>query len=210
MLYISSNFLDTNPYPKQFTPHAAKPADKSKDTPIGELWVMIIEKALAKLMGGYKNIDGGKIKDVLPILIGEDCKSYQAPEKGDKEDIIRDKEIINEVINIFSNSQNNITIGTHSYKTMKDDHDYPLIILKQETEDCQIVYNETTKLYGSHAYLVSAIQLTYDADKNVTPEKSIITLRNPHNKVPTENDGNVTSPQVSLAFIAEYTNITYI
>jgi hypothetical protein len=53
-----------------------------------------------------------------------------------------------------------------------------------------------------------------DADKNIVPEQSIITLRNPHNTFPIidddKNNGNVTNPKVTLQFIIDCTAITYI
>lgn len=41
-----------------------------------ELWAILLEKAWAKVHGGYMNIDGGLIREALRDLTGAPCKSY--------------------------------------------------------------------------------------------------------------------------------------
>lgn len=41
-----------------------------------ELWAILLEKAWAKVHGGYMNTDGGIIREALRDLTGAPCKSY--------------------------------------------------------------------------------------------------------------------------------------
>ena len=41
-----------------------------------ELWVILLEKAWAKVHGGYMNTDGGIIREALRDLTGAPCKSF--------------------------------------------------------------------------------------------------------------------------------------
>jgi len=45
-------------------------------TVTNELWVILLEKAWAKVHGGYMNTDGGIIREALRDLTGAPCKSY--------------------------------------------------------------------------------------------------------------------------------------
>lgn len=42
----------------------------------GELWVILLEKAWAKVFGGYMNIEAGLTREALRDLTGACCKTF--------------------------------------------------------------------------------------------------------------------------------------
>lgn len=66
------------------TPHSKKPAfNTSKE---GELWVMLLEKAWAKVHDGYMNISAGLTREALRDLTGASAKTYFTEKSGPKKD----------------------------------------------------------------------------------------------------------------------------
>lgn len=55
-------------------PYSLRPAFNS--TKNDDIWVMLLEKAWAKVYGGYLNIDGGLAREALHDLTGAPCKSF--------------------------------------------------------------------------------------------------------------------------------------
>jgi len=68
-------FLDDHVVCKDGKPCFAKPNGE-------EIWVMLLEKLMAKFEGGYNNIDGGFCGDALTFLTGGVSQHYEKP--GDK------------------------------------------------------------------------------------------------------------------------------
>lgn len=48
----------------------------SKVSPGNDLWVLLLEKAMAKIHGSYFNLIGGSTKDALIDLTGCPCESF--------------------------------------------------------------------------------------------------------------------------------------
>ena len=66
------------------TPHRKKPAfNTSKE---GELWVMLLEKAWAKVHDGYMNISAGLTREALRDLTGASAKTFFTEKSGPKKD----------------------------------------------------------------------------------------------------------------------------
>ena len=57
-----------------------------------EIWVMLMEKAFAKISGGYANIISGNTKDTMQMLTGAPTKSYFFSDSG-KPDRVNEKEL---------------------------------------------------------------------------------------------------------------------
>ena len=56
-------------------------------TKSNELWVMLIEKAWAKVHGGYYNISAGLTREALRDLTGASAKTYFLSSTQEKEDV---------------------------------------------------------------------------------------------------------------------------
>lgn len=66
------------------TPHNKKPAfNTSKE---GELWVMLLEKAWAKVHDGYMNISAGLTREALRDLTGASAKTFFTKKSGPKKE----------------------------------------------------------------------------------------------------------------------------
>jgi hypothetical protein len=127
----------------------------------GELWVMIIEKAYAKAMGGYDNIeDGGLGNEAIEVLTGKSSKTAK----------ITSPTPSNFWANLHSglSKATTITIGTLKYSKMK---------LSRVTKDILDTKGEiigieegALKIFAGHLYILDAVDVV----------NKTIDLRNPH------------------------------
>jgi hypothetical protein len=133
-----------------------------------ELWVMVLEKAWAKVHGGYLNINSGLTREALHDLTGAPCVTYFNDESTDEE---------RWNIMYTADAQHFImTAGTMDF-----------------TGDGRDVQEEKTGIVGSHAYsMLAAVELVQDGSnyrvcghsensgsKGVT---RLVKLRNPWGK----------------------------
>ncbi len=94
-----------------------------------ELWVMLIEKAYAKELGGYANIEGGDPSEALSVLTGQNTVDT------DMEKMTTDEMLLNELTAVLTNTdpaiRNKAVIaGTKSVVTnnkLESDHAYSVI-----------------------------------------------------------------------------------
>ena len=96
-----------------------------------ELWVMLLEKAWAKINGGYSNIIGGNVDDPMNSLTGfptEEilCKEYN---KFDLYDILEKNYNEKNLLSAASNKQNNIKVNG-----IEPEHSYSIIQVKKWKE----------------------------------------------------------------------------
>lgn len=144
----------------------------------GELWPLVIEKAMAKALGSYGALAGGATETALRMLSGkfpidkkihEDQGPNAAKAPTTKEEII---EILKE------NKGKLITI---SFKTPKKNNLFLLKDVKEsegKTEEKYIDFNGNV-IYCNHAYTVENID--YDKLDQAGDKEEVITLYNPHN-----------------------------
>ena len=60
------------------TPRTSHPRTPVRAQGVGdELWVLFLEKAYAKLCGGYRHIVGGQTAEALHVLTGWPCEQYK-------------------------------------------------------------------------------------------------------------------------------------
>ena len=146
-------------------PNSGRPAFNSSRK--NDIWVMLLEKAWAKVHGGYLNIDGGLTREALHDLTGSPTATYYTDElsfdkhwdqllMGDYKDFI-------------------MTCGSHDIMGTGKDHRDP-----------------KTGLCGNHAYsLLSAHELSWDGERWHVVKNSrqrhpknvrLVQLRNPWGK----------------------------
>lgn len=107
-------------------------------TKSGELWVILLEKAWAKIFKGYQNIVGGLTREALRDLTGASCKTFFTRGRGTN---------IDELWKTIREAEKNnwiMTTGTDDISNGTD------------------VYIKKIGIQGCHAYsLLSAIELIY-------------------------------------------------
>ena len=116
------DYFPYNIYKKEF--QFAKPYKN-------ELWVMLLEKAWAKINGGYSNIIGGNVDDPMNALTGfptEEilCKDYN---KFDLYNLLEKNYNEKNLISAASNKQNNIKVNG-----IEPEHSYSIIQVKKWKE----------------------------------------------------------------------------
>jgi hypothetical protein len=139
---------------KGFTEAFAKKGDN-------ELWVMIIEKAYAKEMGGYDNIaEGGNAGEALAVLTGNES----VYNKIDDED-----EALGAALENAVKADTAAVAGTKSHNEI---HGYTpeKINAAGATEGYKVVLADGTEIFCEHAYSI------LEVDKTAKKVK----LRNPH------------------------------
>jgi hypothetical protein len=188
-IYIDNTFLCDD----KGTLHGAKKGDE------GELWVMILEKAMAKLLGGYDRIDnGGNMAYILPLLTGKTPTKIEEKTAVEFETKVTTIVPMDEeqILKLFRNTDSQfITIGIKQSKAVNTTL-YPKLV----HSSADMITNNGSNIYCKHAYLITKVDL----------EKSLVTLRNPHNKYPDaeedKKNGNVTNPVVTVRFIMDCTS----
>lgn len=107
--------------------------NKGKD---GELWVILLEKAWAKINGGYDNISAGLTREALRGLTGASAKTFFT--KEDREKLWREL-------------------------LASDKQDFIMTACSDELDNNKSdAYIEKIGICGSHAYsLISAFELEY-------------------------------------------------
>jgi hypothetical protein len=127
-----------------------------------ELWVVLLEKAWAKVFGGYLNISGGMMTEPLRDLTGASCKMFYLQKKPEK----IWSEILNADINHFI-----MTASSHSLNNGSDS------------------FIENIGICGSHAYSLLAVYQLFKKNGiyRLTREGEqythrILKLRNPWGK----------------------------
>lgn len=156
----------------------------------GELWVLVIEKAMAKALGGYKALAGGNTNWTLRMLAGEFPKSNEIAQDDNKANPPRKGTSKNEIIDLLKNNQGKlITVAIGKPKDVKN-----LFTVKEvenaTTESHYIDFGKYT-IYCNHAYVVEAVD--YAKLDSAGDKDAVITLHNPHNTA----DSNKKFPKVS-------------
>lgn len=127
----------------------------------GELWVMVIEKAYAKLMGGYDSIGkGGDPAEALAVLTGNEA-------------IV--KEMTNDDVQLGTDLASVVVDGKSSVAGTKErgeiSNAYDVIAINPESNDgFKVALSNGNYIFCSHAYTVIGVDATAKKVK----------LRNPH------------------------------
>jgi hypothetical protein len=119
-----------------------RPAFNHSDS--NELWVMLLEKAFAKVNGGYWNISGGQAAEALKALTGAPTKNFKNSELG------KSKNPLDHWVNIIDGEDKNFIMMTSTKHKGLDE-------LGTYGEDSR------TGLARGHAYtLISAYEIYQD------------------------------------------------
>ncbi len=135
---------------------------RSQDT--NEIWPLILEKAFAKLMGGYDEIDAGFAKEAFEILTGIPRRSFSFSSENDR--------AISEMKKAFVN-QRAVTFATPPHISANHVYDKQGFPMKGNAGETILeTYPEDGKEYivAGHAYALDAIH------------NDTVTLINPHGK----------------------------
>lgn len=156
----------------------------------GELWALVIEKAMAKALGGYQALAGGSTDWALRMLSGEFPKSNEITQEDTKAKPPRKGTSKKEVIDLLKNNQGKlITVSIGKPKDVKN-----LFTVKKienaTTESHYIDFGEYI-IYCNHAYVIDSVD--YSKLDLAGDKEEVITLYNPHNT----NDPNKKFPKVS-------------
>lgn len=156
----------------------------------GELWVLVIEKAMAKALGGYKALAGGNTDWTLRMLSGKFPKANnitigdpkaKPPKKGTSK---------SEIIQLLKDAKGKmITVAIQKPKVVKGL--FTVESTKNATTESHYIAFDKYTIYCNHAYVVESIdyaKLDAAGDKD-----AVITLQNPHNT----KDSNKKFPKVS-------------
>lgn len=161
----------------------------------GELWVLVIEKAMAKALGGYKALSGGATDWALRMLSGKFPTSNEIkkgdskatpPKKGtSKEDIIKIlKDNKGKLITVAIESEPKEVSGLFKIKEVEG----------ASTESHYIAFDKYT-IYCRHAYLLESVD--YAKLDTAGDKDAVITLKNPHNT----DKVTLKSPKVSPSLL---------
>ena len=151
------------------------PYDPATDTPAfsksrsNDLWIMLLEKAWAKVHGGYLNIESGYITEAFNALTGAPVHTYFI-ERGKDEELWQ-------VLQAADQKRYIIAAATAD-------------INKRGTDDA----DSSTGLSGSHAYSVLSVHQIQD-DYGQT--QRLVKLRNPWGKGEWNGDWSDNSPKWS-------------
>jgi hypothetical protein len=144
----------------------------------GELWALVIEKAMAKALGGYKALAGGSSDWALRMLSGEfpaankitqkDTTTTPPKKASSKEDIIK---LLKE------NKGKLMTVSIGMPKKVKGLFD----VRTTDDNTTESHYIDFLKyiIYCNHAYVIEAID--YVKLDTAGDKEAVITLQNPHN-----------------------------
>lgn len=136
-----------------------------------EIWVLLLEKAFAKVNGGYLNIMYGFNKESLEILTGFGSKYFiwlNFNKKEDNQLVEFKNNLLKELLNAFKNKNVLVSLLTHSY----------------------VNSNKDSGLVDNHCYSVlDALEIT-SKNKKV----NLIKLRNPHGLYEWKGDWSDDSP----------------
>ena len=110
-----------------------------------KIWAMILEKAWAKINGGYVNINYGWVSDAFEFLTGFGSLEYDLLDKN-KEDLVESKIEIIKNIQIADKNNSFITCSSYDDDNIEEfglvsNHAYTLVDINQiETSSGKIVY----------------------------------------------------------------------
>jgi len=86
-----------------------------------ELWAMLIEKAWAKIHGGYSNIEGGSIIEALAALTGApiECVKHKSPLTGDLWELLKNSSRKNQIICATASADTQGILNKLTYNVIK-------------------------------------------------------------------------------------------
>ena len=93
-------------------PRARKPIFNQSST--NELWVIFLEKAWAKINGGYQNIAAGLTREALRSLTGASCKTFYTD--SEREALWKEILLANEMDFIMTGCTQDLNNGSDSYQ----------------------------------------------------------------------------------------------
>lgn len=143
----------------------------------GEMWVMLIEKAFAKLMGGYEAIEAGTGAEAFALLTGKEAETKHIDDASLKK-TANDATIptMDTLQNILSDSVSAGKTATASSKSAKD-YKGPGTTNQRDPADPSFGHeihfdpaNKKALIVCEHAYMIMQVDTL----------KKTVTLRNPH------------------------------
>lgn len=145
----------------------------------GELWVLVIEKAMAKALGGYKALAGGHTDWALRMLSGKFPTSNNMDQGNSKTTPPRKGTSKEDIINILKNNKGKlITVAIQSSPKEVSGLFKIEDVEGVSTESHYISFGKYS-IYCKHAYLIDSID--YAKLDTAGDKDPVITLKNPHN-----------------------------
>lgn len=143
----------------------------------GEMWPLVIEKAVAKALGSYETLAGGSTDWVLRMLTGKFPKVENIVNEEDTNSNPPKKKT--NIVDVLNNNKGKlITVAIRKPNPVKGLLDVERINDSSTTESFYIAY-EGYIIYCNHAYFVDAVD--YAKLETAGPKDGVITLQNPHN-----------------------------
>lgn len=156
----------------------------------GELWVLVIEKAMAKALGGYKALAGGNTDWTLRMLAGEFPESNEISQDDAKANPPRKGTSKNEIIDLLKENKGKlITVSIGKPKDVKNL--FTVEEVENATSESHYIDFGKYTIYCNHAYVVESVD--YAKLDSAGDKDAVITLQNPHNTA----DSNKKFPKVS-------------
>jgi len=156
----------------------------------GELWALVLEKAMAKVLGGYKALVGGSSDWALRMLSGEFPTTNKITQEDATANPPTKASSKAEIIQLLKENRGKLmTVSIGKPENVKGL--FAVRITDKNTRESHFIDFLKYTVYCNHAYVIESID--YSKLDTAGDKDAVITLHNPHNV----EDSNKKFPKVS-------------